>query len=306
MPRIRSEHWWTLRLFAVALLVLSCSTKTNDGGILKLPPPPPPKLSSARIVFTSTRGGTADLYLLNPQDSSVVRLTNNTPVEEAAVISPDSTAIAYMQTVSNHFDVFVMNVDGTNPRNITNDPNADDLVPRWSPDGKQLVFTKFIGSDTNVYTIRRDGTGLTAITNDGGAGSLDWSPGGTRLLLARGDGMWTVGTDGSSPAFIDTVKAATAEYSPDGTHLAITALYTTDYQIFTMPVAGGTKTLVTTFVRDACFGATWSPDGTHIAFMAADYGLPRDVFTIKSDGTDLVNLTNSAAQDLFPSWGPKP
>src|SRR5689334_22840838 len=85
----------------LALLVLSCSTKTNDGGILKPPPPPPPKLSSARIAFTSTRGGTADLYLLNPQDSSVVRLTNDAPVEEVPVISPDSTAIAYMEKVSN-------------------------------------------------------------------------------------------------------------------------------------------------------------------------------------------------------------
>jgi len=304
MPRIRSEHGWVL--LAVALLVLDCSRKTNDDGIFKPPPPPPPKLSSARIVFTSSRGGTADLYLLNPQDSSVVRLTNDAGAEEVPVISPDSDAIAYMETVNNRFDVFVMNVDGTNRRDITNDPNADDLLPRWSPDGKELMFTKFIGTSTNVYTVRRDGTGLTAITNDGGAGSLDWSPGGTRLLIARGDGMWTVGTDGSSPAFIDTVKAASAEYSPDGMHIAVGALYTTDYQVFTMPANGGAKTLVSTFVRDTCFGPTWSPDGTRIAFMAQDYGLPWDIFTIHADGSDLVNLTHSATQDEFPCWGPKP
>ena len=295
-----------LQLLALALLVLDCSTKTNEGGVLKPPPPPPPKLSSARIAFTSTRGGTSDLYLLNVQDSSVVRLTNDAPVEEVPVISPDSTAIAYMEKVSSRFDVFVMNVDGTNRRNITNDPNADDLLPRWSPDGKLLMFTKLIGTSTNVYTIRRDGTGLTAISNDGASGSLDWSPGGTRLLIARGDGMWTVGTDGSSPAFVDTIQVASAEYSPDGAHIAIAALYAGNYQIFTMPANGGTKTLVSTFVRDICFGPTWSPDGTRIAFMAADNGVPWDIFTIKSDGTDLVNLTNNAAQDVFPYWGPKP
>jgi len=52
----------------------------------------------------------------------------------------------------------------------------------------------------------------------------------------------------------------------------------------------------------------WSPDGSTIAFMSWPSGIPgggpRDIFTIKSDGTGLTNITSHPAADEIGSWGP--
>jgi Tol biopolymer transport system component len=49
----------------------------------------------------------------------------------------------------------------------------------------------------------------------------------------------------------------------------------------------------------------WSPDGTEIAYESFSLADPRidDIKTIKSDGTGLVDLTNSPqVNDTQPSW----
>ncbi len=37
-------------------------------------------------------------------------------------------------------DIFTMNADGTDLRNITNTPNSSEQSPVWSPDGKKIAF----------------------------------------------------------------------------------------------------------------------------------------------------------------------
>jgi len=54
--------------------------------------------------------------------------------------SPDGKRIAFVVSESfldkgkSNQDIYVMNVDGTNIRNLTNNPSADNH-PRWSSDG---------------------------------------------------------------------------------------------------------------------------------------------------------------------------
>jgi dipeptidyl aminopeptidase/acylaminoacyl peptidase len=53
------------------------------------------------------------------------------------------------------------------------------------------------------------------------------------------------------------------------------------------------------------FSPTWSPDGSEIAFsrcdsMCEDY----DIFSVRSDGSDLARLTSGVEEDLDPAWSP--
>jgi len=56
-----------------------------------------------------------------------------------------------------------MNVDGSNPAQITHDMiDYDD--PQWSPDGKKIVVTGTMGEQERIYIMNPDGSGSQPLT----------------------------------------------------------------------------------------------------------------------------------------------
>ena len=71
-----------------------------------------------------------------------------------------------------------MNVDGSDPRRLTNFTKLGlgALEPTWSPDGKRIAFASRLNR-VDIYVINLDGTGLKKLTTDSSAvaGPPDWS-----------------------------------------------------------------------------------------------------------------------------------
>ena len=61
--------------------------------------------------------------------------------------------IAFMSDRDWHWEIYVMDNDGGNQRNLTNNP-GDDQHPSWSPDGKRLPLPliEMIGIGTGKST----------------------------------------------------------------------------------------------------------------------------------------------------------
>jgi Tol biopolymer transport system component len=108
--------------------------------------------------------------------------------------SPDGTRIAYVhEAPAGHRDIWVMKGDGTGKKQVTH--LGDTTEPSWSPDGKWLAF----GADGTPpydsgrdYTLRKIrstapyGNPVVLPTGDNDArvaGSLAWSPDGTRIAF---------------------------------------------------------------------------------------------------------------------------
>jgi Tol biopolymer transport system component len=51
------------------------------------------------------------------------------------------------------------------------------------------------------------------------------------------------------------------------------------------------------------FTASWSPDGSKVVFTSTRDG-NSEIYVMNADGTGQTRLTNSAASDYAPSWGP--
>lgn len=146
--------------------------------------------SGRTIAFTSAVGhGKTEIFAMNFDGSNVHQLTNGGS-SSGPDFSPDGTQIVFTaqhtqtQTVcappphppdchtgtQTTTDIFVMNVDGSNVRELTNFTiSLSPSSPTFSPDGKQIAFTHQSQqttaiAPTQIYTMNADGSGVSQIT----------------------------------------------------------------------------------------------------------------------------------------------
>ena len=113
-----------------------------------------------KLVFNSNRDGKIDIYVINTDTTGLKRLTaiKIDGGYDNPQWSPDGKRIVFYNGTSNGRDqIFVMNADGSNQKNITNDTLLN-YFPGWI-DNKQIIFTQNNknGAET-IYTMAPDGT----------------------------------------------------------------------------------------------------------------------------------------------------
>ena len=87
--------------------------------------------------------------------------------------------ILYVSDKDENLDIFVMNDDGSEVKQLTDDLSID-TDPKWSPDGTEILFTSTRGMNYGVYIMKADGSNITPLIDDqyiNIAGS--WSPDGS-------------------------------------------------------------------------------------------------------------------------------
>jgi Tol biopolymer transport system component/tRNA A-37 threonylcarbamoyl transferase component Bud32 len=73
-------------------------------------------------------------------------------------LSPDGQLLTYYTRGETNEDVFVSKVDGTERRQLTEDP-AEDRLPRWTADGKRLLFYSKASGHFELWNMNADGSG---------------------------------------------------------------------------------------------------------------------------------------------------
>jgi len=140
-----------------------------------------------RMVFTSTRDGDIDIYSMKLDGSDVQRLTNELGYDGGPNYSYDGKLIVYRASrpktddeikeykeyLANNLvkpvslEIYIMNADGTNKRQVTNNGKAN-FGPYFFPDNKRIVFASNMddpeGRNFELYMVNIDGTGLERIT----------------------------------------------------------------------------------------------------------------------------------------------
>jgi dipeptidyl aminopeptidase/acylaminoacyl peptidase len=149
-------------------------------------------------------------------------------------ISPDGKELAYVtnterdQSVSTNTDIYVVPIEGGEPRRITLNAGAD-RSPLYSPDGKYLAFRSQARagyeSDRWRLVLFERASGRTIVLNEGqdrNVEEMTWSPDSTRLFYVIEDRGRTVvemiaASGGASRAVITGAShVGDVQFGPDG------------------------------------------------------------------------------------------
>lgn len=221
-----------------------------------------------------------------------------------------TTKIAFSRRVKGKKQIFVMNIDGTEQRAVTNNRYLN-ILPSWATanailytsykTGAPFLYMRNIYSGHTLKLSGRDGL------NTGGVLSPDQS----KVAL-------TLTQDGNSEVYIinakngKIIKRLTRNsaidtspfWSPDGKQIAFVSSRNFDPHIFIMNADGSNQTRIT-FQGNYNQTPRWSPKNDRILFTARDERNRFDIFYIDlKDENKISRLTQDEGNNEEPSWSP--
>jgi Tol biopolymer transport system component len=131
----------------------------NTPEIAKASPSP-----EGKIAFSSMLDGDREIYVMDPDGSNLVKLTDNSACDVYPNWSPDGTKIAFASDRDGNFEIYVMNADGSNQTRLTYN-QAEDTTPVWSPDGSKIAFLSNRDGNYEIYVMNADGSEQINLTN---------------------------------------------------------------------------------------------------------------------------------------------
>lgn len=266
-----------------------------------------------------------DLFAISVADGGIQRIATGSPSDGNPRWSPDGRQIVFARSETYSAgavpDLYVINADGTDERNLTNTPEYDENWPAWSPDGTQILFSSDrpnpdvpgrvvaeLATEKDLYVMDADGSNLTRLTSDPGyevhgVWSLDgkWIAfihresllGQARLALMHPDGS-------NRRVLVEVGQPYGPTWSPDGSKIAFWDNGGDD--LWMVNSNGRNPHPVTSGVYPS-----WSPDGRWIAFTSNRDGAWK-LYKMRPDGSHVTTIIDIDLQTPFstPDWGPRP
>jgi Tol biopolymer transport system component len=155
---------------------------------------------------TACSNAPGGIMTVSPQGGHQRQLTT---AGDSPTWSPNSAEIAYVRSG----DIWVMNADGTNQRQLTHTP-MQESAPVWSPDGRLIAYVRQTGLEAHIFTIRPAGRGAKQRSFGAGSDSgISWSPDGHNIIYHRTGGeIFTLDTATSKQRLV--IAANSAAWSP--------------------------------------------------------------------------------------------
>jgi Tol biopolymer transport system component len=176
--------------------------------------------------------------------------------------------IVFTSERTDNCQIYAMNADGSDQRQLSHSLPYCDAYPSPSPNGRQIALASYReGFNTDIYVMTDDGSPPTRLTTDPGS---DIEP----------------------------------DWSPDGKRIVFTSARSAPYQIYVMNADGSEETRLTNDPCSTDRHPRWSPDGSKIAFTG-DCGrrdTTTQIYVINADGSGRTRLTHELTSNSDPSW----
>jgi Tol biopolymer transport system component len=260
-------------------------------------------------------------------------------------IEDDEPWIAYQWARAGGDGIYLVRPDGTDSHELLPDATYDAFHPDWSPNGAQIAFDAATDDGFEIWVVNADGTNAAAIVprstdcaiSCGEVALPAWSPDGSKIAFVR----FQLGASGLEAAVIEVQDVASGDrrvvftapsktalnyprWSSDGRSIVFEMTRYPDTQINSGTATGsaiavidvtgeGAKPVVLTDWSMYATYPDWRPGSDEILFSTYDLGEfqttdePSNLYTIRSDGSDLTALTSFGRAEqraTQPTWTP--
>ena len=112
------------------------------------------------IAFHSNVDGNFEIYVIRPDGTDLTRVTDYTGLDQFPEWSPNGKQLAIRRDT----DVYLIDLDGYNPIQLTDEAIGINQMASWSPDGKKLAFMSTRAGYPSVFVMDADGSNQVNLT----------------------------------------------------------------------------------------------------------------------------------------------
>ncbi len=226
-----------------------------------------------------------------------------------------STQLAFVSSRSGNKEIWVMDYDGANQRQVTF-LRSISLTPRWSSDATRIAFTCYAsaGGVTSAQICvhsMETGKPVTFPRWRGTNSSPAWSPDSSQIMFMssmHGDPELFV-TDASGGHLKRITYSAGADTSPawnpkTGQQVAFVSDRGGIPQLYLMNADGSNPEKLAMPDMGYVIDPAWSPNGQLLAFSWRRPNGNFDIYVMDVATRQIIELTRDAGRNERPSWAP--
>ncbi|MBV8857533.1 MAG: PD40 domain-containing protein [Acidobacteria bacterium] len=218
--------------------------------------------------------------------------------------TPDGRLV-YGSNAGGDVDVWVMDADGRNRRQLTTTARPD-VKPSVSPDGSRVVFVSWRTGTSHLWRMDADGSNLLQLTNGAAESYPQISPDGRWVVYLSAEqnrsSLWKVPIEGGEPVRVSERWSMTPTFSPDGKEVACFYEDETSgaLKLALVPSGGGDLVKLfdlpqTVFLRA---GLHWTPDGGALRYVDNGGGVS-NIWEQRVAGGAPKRLTDFTSNKIF-------
>lgn len=220
--------------------------------------------------------------------------------------TPDRKVI-YPSLTSGTRDIWIMDADGSNRKQLTATPH-NDILPAATADGRYIIFAsnRDPKGTVNIWRMNMDGTNLVQLTFGNDESQPGATPDGKWVIYTSGGNdaepekrtIWKVPIDGGEPVQLTTNPSFGASVSPDGKQFVCRYKENQSgpWKAAIIPIDGSEPAKI----LDVAQGSQlrWSPDSSAITFIKTQSGIS-NIWSQPLSGESAKQLTDFNSEQIY-------